>query len=150
MLCFSSNTSYAFEFRLSKHAAKCVERNDDLHCKLNGTGAINLMKATNANNTKNIFLKINHDIEGELRLYHQYAKHKDAIKGEFMLDNFSGTKTQIQYKVVFKDKKGAVAQTKGQIHLAVGERQKIRFSTIVLPLQDIKNISTYEISMVAH
>src|SRR5580692_10652409 len=77
--------------------------------KLTAIGAINLAQTNGRFNAKNIFLKMPSKMSGELRVYRN-INQMESIRGEFMLDNLSHQKQYIQYRVVFKDKKGVVAQ----------------------------------------
>ncbi len=133
----------------NNHVATCDEGNGIHVCKLFAHGPINLIKASGNRNAKNIFLSLNDHIAGELRLFKNHANDSHSIRGEFLFDSFLRQKTFIQYRVIFKDSKGAVAQTRGEIHLKHGKRQRIGFSTIVLREQDLKNITSYEIRLVA-
>jgi hypothetical protein len=133
----------------NNHVATCDEGEGVHVCKLIARGPINLFKTTGARNAKNIFISLSDNLAGELRLFKNQANNSHSIRGEFLFDNFIRQKAFIQYRVIFKDSKGAVAQTRGEIHLKHGKRQRIGFSTIVLREQDLKNITSYEIRLVA-
>lgn len=142
-------TLLAFEQHANSHAGHCEQTHDIHVCRLFASGPINLLKTTGKRNAKNVFLHVNDHLAGELRLFQNQIKGKHSVKGEFIFDNFLKYKTYIQYRVIFKDKKGAVAQTRGEIHLKHGKRQNVGLSTIVLREHDLKNISSYEIRLVA-
>lgn len=119
-------------------------------CQSTKSGKLKIVPNKDELNTKTISFTI-HDnkISGQLCLYHAnvYDDHsyKDVVKGEFLMDNISEHKTQIQYHVILKDKKGLLAKTTGHIHLRSGLKQLVHFSSIPLPVKDIKNITSYEI-----
>lgn len=127
----------------NKHVSTCIENK----CKITGAGPINFSKATSHYNAKNIFFEFNKSVNGELRLFHTPTKEHDYIRGEFVLDNRTNAKISIQYHVAFKDKKGLITQTKGELLLHSGKKQKIKFSNIPLTAQDMKNITSYEIRL---
>jgi hypothetical protein len=144
-----SMTAIAFEATHNKHIAQCSTQNLEANCKILAHGGINLAHTHNIKTAKHIFFKLNPEVKGVLRLYQTKAVDMDAIKGEFLFENTSPEQSYISYKVIFKDKKGAVAQTEGHILLPKGKQQTKRFSTIDLSPQDMENIETYEIKLIA-
>jgi hypothetical protein len=144
ILAIAPLSSYAAE-----PAGTCSHTNGATRCNLSSTGTINLSQTRSFGKTKNIQFTLNNNVKGVLKLHHSKANNKDTIKGVFLVDNTSTEKSYVQYRVVFKDKVGAVAQTKGELHLAKGKNQKMRFGSIVLTPEDMRNISTYDIQMVA-
>ncbi len=146
MVCLVVTALHA-EQDMNKHTGKCVTKNGINDCKMSAVGSINLAQTNGKYNAKNIFLKMNNKMDGELRLYHEKAKGTDFVRGEFALDNMSSQKLFVKYRVILKDKKGIVAQTAGYIHLTDGRRQKKKISYIELRKQDIKNIASYEIKI---
>lgn len=139
-------TLYAENSRITVHVAECSQQGPRLQCKLAATDKISFDKTHGKFKAKNVFLRMSPKVSGELRLYRK-DKKQDEVGGEFLLDNFSKEKAYFQYHVIFKDKQGKVAQTKGDIHLLPGKRQKIPFSTIRLREEDIRNINAYQVKM---
>ncbi len=115
-------------------------------CHYSTTGAMNLHTASKEH-AKIIPLRINENTFGDISLYHSKANHMDSVRGAFSFHNDTGHKAIIRYRVILKDKKGIVAQTKGHLHLLPGNTQQIKISNIVLSERDIKNITNYEIQM---
>jgi hypothetical protein len=109
-------------------------------------GDLNLTQTSGRFNAKNIFVKLNANINGELKLYHLKGRQGDTISGQFILDNHSRKNVLVHYKVVFKDRKGKVAQTEGHLKIYQGLRRKISLSDINLSKSDITNINKYDIS----
>ena len=129
MVCLVVTALHA-EQDMNKHTGKCVTKNGINDCKMSAVGSINLAQTNGKYNAKNIFLKMNNKMDGELRLYHEKAKGTDFVRGEFALDNMSSQKLFVKY-----------------IHLTDGRRQKKKISYIELRKQDIKNIASYEIKI---
>lgn len=134
-----------FYAQASEHAASCTSKG----CTLDASGTINLSQTRSFARAKNIAFKINDNVQGVLKLYHSKANNKDMIKGEFLMNNAVNQKSYLRYKIVFKDPKGAVGQTKGDLHLSHGKNQKMKFGSIVLSAQDMKNINSYQIQVYA-
>lgn len=110
------------------------------------SGKINLSHADDMTSARNIPLNMDNKLQGEISLYHSVGKGGVyAIRGEFLVDNLSPQKKYYKYRVVLKDKKGVVAQTRGQIHLHAGKNQKIKLSNMVMRQQDARTISSYEV-----
>lgn len=128
-----------------RHIAQCQQGN--ANCQLVASGRINLLQTRGYAKTKDIFFTINNDVNGVLRLYYSRTKNQNLIRGEFIVNNTDAKRADLRYRVVFKDKVGAVAQSKGNMMLARGKNQKVKFGSVVLMKEDIKNIHTYEIKM---
>ncbi len=111
-------------------------------------GSINLTKADSPAKAKNVPLNLNNKVEGEINLYHSEHRGVDAIRGEFVLENKQPKKMFLKYRVVFNDKQGLVAQSKGTIHLGGGKTEKVRIGNIVMNRQGARDISSYEIHVV--
>ncbi|MBS0286895.1 MAG: hypothetical protein JSR17_06335 [Proteobacteria bacterium] len=111
------------------------------------SGAINLHEATK-HHAKAIPLRINEHTYGDISIYHSKANAVDSVRGGFSFSNDTKQKVVLKYRVILKDKKGIVAQTRGHIHLLPGHTQNIKMSNIVLRERDIKSINSYEIEMV--
>lgn len=116
--------------------------------KLSLSGAVNMSQTLN-NRTKNIHFTFNKDIKGVLKLYKIKFKNKELIKGEFWMDNTSLAKSYIKYSVIFKDKVGPIAQSKGEIHIGKGKNQKVKFGSILLAPEDMRSINAYQIQMMS-
>ncbi len=112
------------------------------------TGAINLTNADSPSKAKNVPLKLNNKVDGKINLYHSEHRGVDAIRGEFVLENKQPKKMFLKYRVVFNDKKGLVAQSKGTIHLSGGKTEKVRIGNIVMSRHGAREISSYEIHVV--
>ena len=110
------------------------------------TGSLNLHTASQAH-AKTIPLRINDETYGDISLYHSKAHQMDSVRGAFSFHNDTRHKAVYKYRVILKDKKGIVAQTRGTLHIAPGHTQQIKISNIVLRERDIKNITNYEIQM---
>lgn len=141
-----SSLLHAYEFGSSKHNGHCSSGTE---CKLVASGVVNLTQTNSPMRAKNIFFNLNENIKGVLRVYYSRANHKDAIKGAFHIDNLAHNTSFILYRVIFRDKQGMVAQTRGDIHLSGGRNQRLPFSTIELTAEDMKNIHSYEIQLIS-
>ncbi|MBS0288678.1 MAG: hypothetical protein JSS07_01410 [Proteobacteria bacterium] len=114
-------------------------------CQFSTSGQLSFKaKAQN----REIPLDINQSMQGKMNLYHSQANHVDSVRGSFILNNQSNSSAILNYHVILKDNKGAVAQTKGSFHLKPGQHQKVKLSNMVISNQDIKNLRTYEIKIV--
>lgn len=115
-------------------------------------GKIQLDPSFDDINSKSIAIRIKDDIVGNLVLYHAHIyddhTYKDVIKGKFELNNHSNHKAHIKYQLILKDVKGLIAKTTGHIHLPRGINQAIHCSNIPLHIEDIQNISAYEIKFI--
>lgn len=114
--------------------------------QLKASGSLNLHSATQLH-AKTIPLRINEETYGDISLYHSKAHNMDSVRGAFSFHNDSHKLAKYKYRVILKDRKGIVAQTRGTLHIAPGHTQKIKISNIVLRERDIKSISEYEILM---
>lgn len=114
------------------------------------TGGINLMQTNGVGKTKNIFFALNNNVKGVLKLYWSRAYNKDTIKGVFIMNNTGNQKYKMKYRVVFKDRVGAVAQSKGDIFLSPGKYQKKKFGSVVLAREDMRNIDSYDIKIIPY
>lgn len=145
ILSILSFSLFSFERGGSKHIASCSHK--DAHCKIAATGSINLMQTHSYAKAKNIHFILNDKVKGILRLYYSRTRQGDVIRGEFIIDNVALKKSHIQYRVVFKDKVGVVAQSKGDILLTRGKNQKMKFGSVVLTEEDMRNIDRYDIKI---
>lgn len=118
-----------------------------LAAELSDSGSINFMQTKGYAKTKNITFTIDNNINGVLRLYYSPVKNKNIIRGEFIVNNTNAKKTDLRYRIVFKDKIGAIAQSKGNMILNQGKNQKVKFGSIVLTKEDLKNINSYDIKI---
>ncbi len=114
--------------------------------QFSASGSLNLNKASEAH-AKTIPLRINDNTYGDISLYHSKAHQMDSVRGSFSFHNDTHHKAIYKYRVILKDKKGIVAQTRGTLHIAPGNTQKIKISNIVLRERDIKNITDVEVQM---
>jgi hypothetical protein len=114
--------------------------------KLTSSGNINFMQANSPAKTKNIPFTLN-NVSGTLKLYYNRNNKNDIIRGEFIVNNSASKKSHIHYRIVFKDKVGAVAQSKGDIIVGRTKNQKVKFGSVILTKEDMKNINSYDIKM---
>lgn len=128
--------------------SSCIEKKGVRTCKLNVDGTINLTEVEGKSNAKNIPLKIENIVEGELSLYQSKDKGMNVMKGGVSLKNISEKKSFVNYQVVLKDDKGEAAKTEGSINLTPGKVHKVNISSIKLKEQDLKEITGFEIKIV--
>ncbi len=142
------NTVYAKSSETQSKSAK-------EHNHFSKTGKIKLKINSEEIHSKNIGLALkNNQIAGDLCLYHSHIyddhTYKDVVVGEFVLDNLTEDNAHIHYQLMLKDKVGLVAKSAGNIFVPKGAKsQPIRCSNIPLSTKEIKDISSYEIKIVA-
>ncbi len=153
MLYLAASSLDAMESKKAKSKDNCSTVNDIHQCHHSKSGKIELKINLDDLETEKIsFVLRNKKITGDLLVFHTNIydddSYKDVIKSHFMLENLTDHHANIQYQIMFKDKVGVVAKTTGDISLPQGKNQQISCSSIPLHVNDIKNITSYEIKFI--